>query len=73
MPDNEVLKVIKEQGFKAFFDYASIGIIMVNSRLEILLANQFAGKIFGYESSELLGERIDILIPGRFPTSKWNQ
>lgn len=45
MPDNEVLKVIKEQGFKAFFDYASIGIIMVNSRLEILLANQFAGKI----------------------------
>lgn len=69
MPDNEVLKVIKEQGFKAFFDYASIGIIMVNSRLEILLANQFAGKIFGYESSELLGERIDILIPGRFHTA----
>ena len=40
MPDNEVLKVIKEQGFKAFFDYASIGINMVNSRLEILLAKE---------------------------------
>lgn len=69
MVEDEVLKVIKEQGFKAFFDYASIGIIMVNSRLEILLANQFAGKIFGFESSELIGEKISHLIPARFHTA----
>ncbi|MFD3407623.1 PAS domain-containing sensor histidine kinase [Aquirufa sp. HETE-83D] len=49
--------------FEAIFQEAAIGIIVTNSRFEIILSNHFADKLFGYETSELLGENISILIP----------
>lgn len=57
---------IKEQGLDAFLDYASIGIILVNSSLEIILVNKFACDLFQYEESELMDRKIDYLIPERF-------
>jgi PAS domain S-box-containing protein len=60
---------IKEQGLDAFLDYASIGIILVNSNLEIILVNKYACDLFQYEESELMDRKIDYLIPQRYRTS----
>ena len=49
--------------FQAIFQEAAIGIIVTNSRFEILLSNKFADQLFGYDVDELLGENISLLIP----------
>jgi PAS domain S-box-containing protein len=49
--------------FEAIFQVAAIGIIVTNSKFQILLSNKFADKLFGYAVDELLGENISLLIP----------
>lgn len=56
----------KRYEFEALFNNAAIGIIIVNSEGNILLVNQFALNQFGYELEELVGKKIEILIPKRF-------
>lgn len=53
------------QRFEALFNYASIGILVTNEQGEIVLINDFALRQFGYERDELMGEKIEILIPQR--------
>lgn len=52
--------------YEAFFKYASVGIVIVNEKGEIIAANPFALDQFEYLESELLGQPIDFLIPQRF-------
>lgn len=49
--------------FEAIFQEAAIGIIVTNSKFEIILSNRFADKLFGYDAMELMGENISLLIP----------
>lgn len=56
----------KKYEFEALFNNAAIGIIIVNSEGRILLVNQFALNQFGYEPEELVGKKIELLIPRRF-------
>jgi PAS domain S-box-containing protein len=59
--------LLKEiQRFEALFNYASIGIILVNREGIIAMINGFANKQFGYENGELIGKQIEVLIPQRF-------
>lgn len=51
--------------FGALFDYASIGILVTNQWGEIILINDFALNQFGYRREELLGQKVEILIPKR--------
>ncbi|MDR3682050.1 MAG: PAS domain-containing sensor histidine kinase [Flavipsychrobacter sp.] len=62
---------IKKSGsqFDALFDNAAIGIIVVEAKGFIILANQFSLKQFGYDEGELLGQKIEILIPPRYKTT----
>lgn len=53
-------------GFDALFINASMGILVANERGIIVLVNPFLVKQFGYEEEELLGQRIEKLIPTRF-------
>jgi len=55
----------EKQKFEALFENASMAIIVANTRGEILLANKFAKKLFGY-SDEMVGMFIEMLIPRRF-------
>jgi PAS domain S-box-containing protein len=64
-PD-ETKELIKAQGLNAFLDYASIGIILVDTDLNIILVNRFACDLFQYQEVELIGQKIDKLIPFRF-------
>ena len=56
------------QEFSALFNNAAIGIVTINKNGEIVLANQFALNQFGYTEAELIGQKIEILIPRRFMT-----
>lgn len=55
-----------EAGFKALFEYATIGILVISTDGKIELANPCVEKLFGYESEELIGKKIEILIPDSF-------
>ncbi len=53
--------------FDALFEYASLGILIVNNHGEIILANAFLLTQFGYSSAaEIVGKPLETLIPKRF-------
>ncbi len=54
------------QEYEALFNNAAIGIITVNEAGDIVLINEFALKQFGYTREELLGQKIEVLIPRRY-------
>ncbi len=57
----------EQEKFKAIFQNASLGILVINQYGIITLANNFLMKKFGYsDSSELIGQNMEILIPSRY-------
>lgn len=52
--------------FKALFNNVAIGIIVTNDHGEIIMINDFALSQFHYEEEELIGKKIEILIPQRY-------
>lgn len=53
--------------FEALFQYASMGIVVAGKGGDILLVNNFLITQFGYSSaSELVGQKIEKLIPSRY-------
>lgn len=60
----------ESERFEALFQYASMGIIVANNKAEIVLANEFLLNLFGYgTASELIGKKIEELIPSRYHSS----
>ena len=56
----------KNEELNALFSNSAIGIITVNDKGEIEHINQFALRQFGYEEAELLGKKIECLVPRRY-------
>jgi PAS domain S-box-containing protein len=56
----------KDIPFEALFNYASMGIIVVNKNGIIELSNYFANTLFGYADTTLKGEMLEKLIPNRY-------
>lgn len=54
-----------ESMFKALFQTASIGTMIVDQRGEIVTINEKAGEIFNYSIDELIGAPIEKLLPNR--------
>lgn len=52
--------------FELLTEAVSEGIVVVNSRQEIVSTNSSLNEMFGYDKGELIGEKLDILIPARF-------
>lgn len=48
------------------FQYATMGILIVNENGTIVQVNPFAEKMFHYDKNELLGTKVESLIPKRF-------
>ncbi len=55
-----------DQLFEAIFRHATMGILVTGNDGEIIKANQFALREFGYEEGELRGKKVEELIPARF-------
>jgi PAS domain S-box-containing protein len=59
--------ITENDRFVALFQYASMGILVADSNGLITMANHFLLTQFGYShAQELVGEKIEKLIPGRF-------
>lgn len=58
----------EKQRFQALFNHATMGILVANESGEIEQANQYALREFGYAMTELVGKKIELLIPERFRT-----
>lgn len=50
-------------GFRALFERAAIGILVINDKGAIRFFNGYAEKVFGYTAEELIGKPVDILLP----------
>lgn len=55
-----------EERFRLVVEGAPIGMMMVDQAGLIVLVNAQVEKIFGYGRSELLGQRMELLVPERF-------
>ncbi|MBP6145061.1 MAG: PAS domain S-box protein, partial [Sediminibacterium sp.] len=63
MPLNNQYKDLR---FEALFNSASMGIIVVNGKGDIVMSNHFANKLFGYQEEEIINEKLEKLIPQRY-------
>jgi PAS domain S-box-containing protein len=59
-------KLNKDNRFEALFNFASLGIIVVNGKGVIIMANHFANTLFGYPENSMIGEPLEQLIPTRY-------
>lgn len=59
-------KIIGANNFEALFKHASIGILVTDNKGKIMAINPFALKEFGYAEKELIGKKVETLIPVRF-------
>lgn len=68
MPITSANKAVNENKMlEALFQNASVGILVVDKPGNIIMANNFLVTKFGYENStELAGNKIEILLPSRF-------
>lgn len=66
MPHTAQNKNESSNHFVAFFEYATMGILVSDSSGKITAINPFALKEFGYTEKELIGKKIEKLIPARF-------
>jgi len=56
----------EEEGYKALFEYATIGIVVVSQDGMIFQVNPNAQSMFGYEAKDLVGKSLETLLPNRF-------
>jgi PAS domain S-box-containing protein len=66
MTDSKISRQHEGNRFEAFFNYASMGIVVVNEKSHIISVNPFALQLFGYTEAEMVEQPISILIPPRY-------
>src|SRR5665647_1678322 len=63
----DILMFEEQEKFKTVFKNASLGILVIDKKGNITMANNFLLTQFGYaDADELIGKKIEILIPQRY-------
>ena len=57
-----------EANFRVFLDAAPDAMLVIDDHGHIVLANLQVEKLFVYSASELLGQKVEVLVPPRFRT-----
>jgi PAS domain S-box-containing protein len=57
-----------EANFRVFLDAAPDAMLVVDDQGRIVLVNRLTEQLFGYSGSELLGQKVEVLVPARFRT-----
>ncbi len=55
-----------QERMEALFLYATEGIVVVDDKGEILRINPSTEKLFGYEKKEVVGKKVEVLVPSRY-------
>jgi PAS domain S-box-containing protein len=55
-----------EKTFRGLLESAPDAMVIVDGNGEIVLVNGVAENVFGYEREELIGERVELLVPDRY-------
>jgi len=66
MNETSTLSLESEAGFKALFQYATVGILVISRGGRIELSNPCVEKLFDYKKAELVGQPVEILVPEVF-------
>ncbi len=61
--EQKTISLENEAGFRVLFECATISILVIDAHGSIELANPCAETLFGYQPAELIGQRIEVLIP----------
>lgn len=59
-------KMDSKEGLEALFEFATEGIMVADHTGTIIKTNPATEKMFGYEKGELLGKKVEVLIPNRY-------
>ncbi|WP_425400088.1 AAA family ATPase [Aeoliella sp.] len=54
---------LSERRFRTTVEAAPVGIVMINEQGTIVIANSSLCRLFGYQKEELLGQKIELLVP----------
>ncbi len=65
MSNSSEKKMETKEGIEALFLYATEGILVTNDKGEITRINPSGAKLFGYTENELMGQKIETLVPRR--------
>lgn len=67
MGSTQIELLNEKEKFEALFQFASLGILIVNSKGDIILVNNFLLNQFGYSDvTDLVNKKLEVLIPERF-------
>jgi len=63
---------LAEERFRSMVEAAQTGMVMVDQTGTIMMVNRFVEQQFGYSREELLGRKIEMLVPERYRTQHWD-
>src|SRR3954468_1731640 len=58
-------KMESKAGLEALFEFATEGILVASDQGEIIKTNPSTERMFGYGKGELLGKKVEVLVPSR--------
>lgn len=57
---------LSEHRFRTSVEAAPVGMVIINAEGDILVANAALCSLFGYEQKELVGQKIELLVPAKY-------